>query len=158
VRTFFTYVLAITTLAAVACLPLLLISAVVTSEGAGHGGEWPSLAAWGIALGSILPFAGIICVILAIIAVPAWMVWEHGFADFRARVGRRSSLVGGPLVAGLIAALGLIGRAVFWFGDFRQNPVGDTSFYISVAAVAGMLWGTVFWLRAPKPQTAGIAA
>ena len=25
-------------------------------------------------------------------------------------------------------------------------------------AIAGAIWGTVFWLRAPKPQTAGIAA
>ncbi|WP_417475958.1 hypothetical protein [Maricaulis sp.] len=24
--------------------------------------------------------------------------------------------------------------------------------------IVGLVWGTVFWLRAPKPQTAGIAA
>ena len=55
-----------------------------------------------------------------------------------------------------------ITRALATQSDYGPEfiPVSDSGFLIAIAStfVAGLAWGTVFWLRAPKPQTAGIAA
>ena len=157
-RTFLTYVLAIAAVAVLATAPILVVGAVVYAEGAGHGGEFPSAAVWWSALGDIGPLAGVFALCLALIAAPAWMVWERAFPRLRARLGRASSLLGGPLVALAVGSAALVVRATAWFGDFKYNPIGETSFYLAVSAIAGAIWGTVFWLRAPKPTTAGIAA
>ena len=39
-------------------------------------------------------------------------------------------------------------------------PFSDPGFLVALATtvLAGAAWGTVFWIRAPKPTTAGIAA
>ena len=153
-RTFLTYVLAVAIVAALATAPILVVGAVVYAQ----GGEFLSAAVWWSALRDVGPFAGVVALGLALIAVPAWMVWERAFPRLRARLGRASSLLGGPLVALAVGSAALVVRATAWFGDFKYNPIGETGFYLAVSAIAGAIWGTVFWLRAPKPQTAGIAA
>ncbi|WP_417483351.1 hypothetical protein [Maricaulis sp.] len=41
---------------------------------------------------------------------------------------------------------------------FAVNAIYPSLHIAPFAAMCGAIWGTVFWLRAPKPQTAGIAA
>lgn len=43
--------------------------------------------------------------------------------------------------------------------DVGNNLLGQLIVKVGLAwAIAGAAWGTVFWIRAPKPTTAGIAA
>lgn len=157
-RTFLTYVLAIALLTFMAVAPIIVIGAVVYSEGMGHGGEWPSLSAWWLSISNMALLAALVAASLILVAVPAWIIWQRRFAGLHARFGHRSSLLGGPLVALAIGLAALTVRAAIWFEDFRQNVFGEAAFYILLAAIAGAAWGTVFWIRAPKPTTAGIAA
>lgn len=37
-------------------------------------------------------------------------------------------------------------------------PLGNLSILLLAFVFAGLAWGTVFWMRAPKPDNTGIAA
>jgi len=158
-RTLLTYVLAITLLTVMATTPIVVIGAIVYAEDMGHGGDWPSFSAWSQSLSNTGLFAGLVAIALVLIAAPTWMVWQRGFAAMHRKFGRYSNLLGGPLVALTVgfAALGV--RAAIWFSDFKQSPIGETGFYLGVAAISGLVWGSVFWLRQPKNnQTMEVAA
>ena len=79
-----------------------------------------------------------------------------------ARVNRAwGSLVSALAVGVLLASVAFV---IVWVGYLMIAPlIGIASEPVTMEvwlelAIAGLAWGTVFWLRAPKPQTAGIAA
>lgn len=155
-RTVFTYALAIAASTGLATLPVLLIGTAVYMEGAALRGEIPPLAALWWALTQVWWLSLIFAAALTAFAVPAWMAWAR-YSAWRS-LGRASMLFGGPIVGLAVAALALLARASLWFGDFRHNPLGESGFYLGGGAVVGAVWGIVFWIRAPEPTTAGIAA
>ncbi|WP_203294417.1 hypothetical protein [Maricaulis parjimensis] len=112
-------------------------------------------------------------VALLVLGVPLWIGVQKIFAVF----GRSTAGAAGVLSA--VSAFGVLFLAMWlalfqtdWFAFQRageQSVVWDLAAMLGLltmpgilvilgGAVIGAAWGTVFWIRAPKPTTAGIAA
>ncbi|WP_417483719.1 hypothetical protein [Maricaulis salignorans] len=100
-------------------------------------------------------------VLALVVASPVWKILDLGRARFSRISGGMWRIPQGILVflvpsAGFSMILSAINNL--------KSPAHEANFLdflgpqIMALLVAGAAWGTVFWLRAPKPQTAGATA
>ena len=155
-RTFLTYVLAALAAVVVGSLSFALVLAKELSYAAETGdGVIMSIGnAIGVGFGLLvaIPF---VMLFLGVV----WLVAKR-LADWAGFVvdGQRNSwlgaVIGLALTVSMLGSMLLQGPAEFVDGFGFAGIVGLLAFGFFPA----FAWGTVFWIRAPKPTTAGIAA
>lgn len=100
---------------------------------------------------------------VALIFVSFGAIAQIGWLAVRAGFGRGASdlhpvLRGMVTGAGARVAIALCAMAYYASLGYPGSGVEHLAFAPMFGGLEGLFWGTVFWLRAPKPQTAGIAA
>ncbi|WP_417497745.1 hypothetical protein [Maricaulis sp.] len=93
-----------------------------------------------------------------------WFVVERMGAEMIARFGLPVRLIGASVLWAVLTSIAslpplfAVGQAFTWgFGPLLSGAP-TTPVAASLFLIPGAAWGIVFWIRAPKPTTAGIAA
>ncbi|WP_417492219.1 hypothetical protein [Maricaulis sp.] len=120
--------------------------------------------------GTAARFANLVAAAFVFLAMLGSLIW---FVAFRlaGSVARKLGLAGYAALGASVVFLMVVGWMMMTItplltglGISLASDVGRSAlvqWLVGVGlpwAIAGAIWGTVFWLRAPKPQTAGIAA
>lgn len=145
-RTFITYVLAALAIAALFSIPAIFLGVIVGVENSGD--ERAIILLW--AISQTWWIAGIAFVVAIAVMGPAWIFWERWATKNFAETFVANPIVGSVSIAIMFAMIALVARGFIWWGDFQHNPAGEAGFYFASAILAGLTWGTVFWLRQPK--------
>lgn len=146
-RTLLTYVLAALAATFAICCVRLIVDAIA-------GGIAGSIADFATAW---IGYFGSILTLVAVVFSLAWFVSEVVVSNLS--FGETKwSMIGRAVVVALILTVGVtIGRAG-GFGAGLSEYLTGFHWFGAPQLIGAAVWGTVFWIRAPKPSTAGIAA
>jgi hypothetical protein len=117
-------------------------------------GDQQPAAVWGeavlAALGDVWFIALALFGVLMVVVAPLWAAFRAIVVKLQADLLVSNTIFWAACFGILLGICGLVIRSLFWGHDLLQGLPENTAFFLISGLLAGMVWGTVFWIRTPK--------